>query len=432
VTVESAATVEAEGRALREDLLAFMRAAEPAIGPDDPGAAAAAVDAGFDALALRVLRFQAKASPAYGAFVRSRGLEPEALSHWAGFPPVPARAFRQNPPYIASGAPNAPGGPGEPPAPQATFRTSGTTGSPGVHHVRDLSLYEASLLPPARRHLELGGPPQAGSPTRVLALLPSPKDRPESSLAHMAGVLLDRFDDGGGGYFVTDRWEIQAEAFRVALEKAVTDGAPVLLLATAFALVNWLDAGSVPGSDPGSGSGSGSGSGLGSGPAGHDGAIRLPAGSRIMETGGFKGRSREVERGELYRRLSAALGVPGDRIVNEYGMTEMLSQFYEPVLEEGGPADPAKRRHLAPPWVRTRILDPDTLDPVEDGSPGLLCHLDLANLYSAALLLTEDLGAAVPGPTPRHQGGFRVLGRSPGAEPRGCSLSMERWMEAVG
>jgi hypothetical protein len=416
VTTESAAAVEAEGRALREDLMAFMRAAEPAIGPDHRGADAAAAATGFDALALRVLRFQAKANPVYGAFLHTRGLRMESPTHWTEFPPVPARAFRQSPPYIAPGAPNPPGGPAVSPTPQATFRTSGTTGNPGVHHVRDLSLYEASLLPPAQRHLELGGPPETGRSTRVLALLPSPKGRPESSLAHMAGVLLDRFDDGGGGYFVTDRWEIEADAFRRALDKAVTDGAPVLLLATAFALVNWLDAGSGPGS----------------GSPGDGGVIRLPAGSRIMETGGFKGRSREVERGELYQRLSAALGVPGDRIVNEYGMTEMLSQFYEPVLEEGGPADPAARRHVAPPWVRTRILDPDTLDPVEDGAPGLLCHLDLANLYSAALLLTEDLGAAVPGPTPRHQGGFRVLGRSPGAEPRGCSLSMERWMEAVG
>jgi len=413
----SAADVEAEGRELREDLLAFMRAADPAIGSDDPGADAGSSTAGsdapgsgarFDPLALRVLRFQANANPVYGAFVRSRGLRPEALTHWTEFPPVPARAFRQSPPYIAPGAPDDPG---VLPSPQATFRTSGTTGSPGVHQVRDLSLYETSLLPPARRHLELGDPGEPGARTRVLALLPSPRDRPESSLAHMAGVLLDRFDDGGGGYFVTDRWEIEADVFRGALERAVTDGVPVLLLSTAFALVNWLDTGFA---------------------AGTGSAIRLPPGSRIMETGGFKGRSREVERGELYRRLSAALGVPGGRIVNEYGMTEMLSQFYEPVLEEGGPPDPAARRHVAPPWVRTRVLNPDTLNPVPDGSPGLLCHLDLANLYSAAHLLTEDLGVAVPGPSPRHAAGFRVLGRSPGAEPRGCSLSMERWMEAVG
>ncbi|TVP48218.1 MAG: hypothetical protein EA350_03475 [Gemmatimonadales bacterium] len=414
---ESVAGVDAEGRELREDLLAFMRAPDPSM-ESDAGVDAARSGARFDALALRVLRFQASASPVYGAFVQGRGLRPETLSHWSEFPPVPARAFRQSPPYIAPPAPDAPGARGVPHPPQATFRTSGTTGSPGLHHVRDLSLYEASLLPPARRHLQLGGPGEHGTTTRVLALLPSPKDHPESSLAHMAGVLLDRFDDGRGGYFVTDHWEVRADAFRGALGEAVIDGVPVLLLATAFALVNWLDAGSGPGS--------------GSGLAAHGGRIRLPAGSRIMETGGFKGRSRELERGELYRRLSAALGVPGDRIVNEYGMTEMLSQFYEPVLEEGGPADPAARRHVAPPWVRTRILDPDSLDPVPEGSPGLLCHLDLANLYSAALLLTEDLGVAVPGPTPRHLGGFRVLGRSPGAEPRGCSLSMERWVEAVG
>ncbi|CAN5658928.1 coenzyme F390 synthetase [soil metagenome] len=424
MTVEPAAGLEAEGHALREDLLAFMRAPHPPAGGDSNGS-----DPFFDALALRVLRYQARANPVYGAFLDARGLRPETLTHWSGFPPFPARAFRQAPPYIGNAPSNrvpaetrsagamvreGAGTPVLSPLPQATFRTSGTTGSPGVHHVRDLSLYEAALLPPARRHLGLGGP---DSPTRVVALLPSPTDRPESSLAHMAGVLLERFDDGGGGFFVSGDWKIEEDALRQALQGAVTDGVAVLFLTTAFALVNWLDGGSD--STPGSGA------------SVERAPMHLPARSRIMETGGFKGRSREVERGELYRRLSGALGVPGRRIVNEYGMTEMLSQFYEPVLEEGGPNDPAARRHVAPPWVRTRILDPDSLDPVPEGTPGLLCHLDLANLYSAALLLTEDLGVAVAGPTPGHPAGFRVLGRSPGAEPRGCSLSMERWMEAA-
>jgi len=392
--------LEREGRELRERLLAFMGP-----GPDQVGADG---ETGFEALALRVLRFQAHANPVYGALLRNRGLEPESLDHWAGFPPVPARAFREAPPYIP--------GEGEAP-PEAVFHTSGTTGAPGVHRVRDLSLYHASLLPPARRFLGLGelardpgseGGAEGGR-VRILALLPGPEDRPASSLAHMAGVLLQRFDDGGGGFFLSADWEMEVAAVEEALAGACADGVPVLLLATAFALVHWLDQSRV---EAGAG-------------------IRLPPGSRIMETGGYKGRSREVARPRLYRELSLALGVPAERIVNEYGMTEMLSQFYEPVLEEGGPADPARRRHLGPAWVRTRVLDPVTLAPVPDGEPGLLCHLDLANLYSAAHLLTEDLGVAVPGPTPSHAAGFRVLGRSAGAVPRGCSLSLEDWMRAT-
>jgi hypothetical protein len=132
-----------------------------------------------------------------------------------------------------------------------------------------------------------------------------------------------------------------------------------------------------------------------------------------------------VPRKELYRALSAAVGIPVGRIVNEYGMTELLSQFYEPVLSGEVPEDPDQRWHVGPSWVRTRILDPETLDPVEPGAPGLLCHLDLANLDSTMAVLTEDVGIELPGRGPRGGRAFRLLGRASGSEPRGCSLAVE-------
>jgi hypothetical protein len=392
--------LESEGASLRDALLLLMGREE-----------AEGVEAEVEALALRVLRYQARANPVYGTLLRNRGLDAGSLEHWTRFPPVPARAFRDASPYIGGeGGKGGDGEGGKPP--EAFFHTSGTTGTPGVHRVRDLSLYHASLLPPARRHLGLREREpvtgQESGATRVLALLPPPDALPTSSLAHMAGVLVHRFDDGGGGFLLSADWDLEVVRVAEALERARADGVPVLLLATAFALVHWLERSQAQGAS----------------------AIRLPPGSRIMETGGYKGRSREVERPVLYHALSGALGVPPERIVNEYGMTEMLSQFYEPVLEEGGPADPSLRRHVGPPWVRTRVLDPVTLAPVPPGEPGLLCHLDLANLYSAALLLTEDRGVSVPGPAMDHTPGFRVLGRGSGAVPRGCSLSLEAWMRA--
>jgi hypothetical protein len=162
-----------------------------------------------------------------------------------------------------------------------------------------------------------------------------------------------------------------------------------------------------------------------------------------METGGFKGRSRTVSREDLYGGLENLFGVPRAFIVNEYGMTELLSQFYEPVLAGGGGWSPtasgegrteiwteeqepsggrlSERFHRGPPWVRTRVLHPLTLEPVPAGETGVLAHLDLANLGSVAAVLTEDIGCLVPG-------GFRLQGRSPGAEPRGCSLAMEDFL----
>jgi hypothetical protein len=216
----------------------------------------------------------------------------------------------------------------------------------------------------------------------------------------MAGVLDTAWGDGKGGFYASADWALDLEGIENALQSAERDGIPVLLIGTSFALVHWLEA-SIERVLP-----------------------SLPPNSVLMETGGYKGRSRELPRGELYRRLSERLKIPLGRIVNEYGMTEMLSQFYEPVLHGMVSAEEVEGRwHVGPPWVRTRILDPRDLAPVPVGEPGLLCHCDLANLDSVSAILTEDWGVAV-------ERGFRVLGRLLDAEPRGCSLSMEELLLA--
>jgi hypothetical protein len=373
-SLKSALQEEAAG--LRRRLLAWM--AGEAEGVEMDGVE-------MDGLALEVLRYQARANPAYGKLLERRGVDPLRTSDWREFPPVPTRAFKELPPVSGAGEP------------AALFRTSGTTGGTelrGEHRVLDLELYHASLLVQARRHLL-----PDGEAIRVLALLPPPDLQPHSSLVHMAGVLSEAWDGGHGVFLADGEWRLERDRVGEALAQAETEGVPVLLISTAFGLVQWLDGAPDP--------------------------VSLPPGSRIMETGGFKGRSRRVERGELYGKTSRTLGVPVGRIVNEYGMTELLSQFYEPVLREGGPEDPGARRLVGPPWVRTRVLDPTDLFPVPRGEPGLLCHLDLANLFSAALVLTEDLGV-------QKGDGFQVLGRAPGAEPRGCSLTMEDYLAAGG
>lgn len=367
---------------LRTRLLALMRE------PHDP-----APSLSVDRLALDVLRYQAEANLTYGRLLQAQGLDPERLVHWWDFPPIPVRGFREGgkgpskSPYI-----------GDPAQAQATFLTSGTTGGAdvrGIHRVRDLALYHTSLLSWARHGLA-----GADKGCRILALLPAPDTRPESSLVHMAGVLMAHWDDGGGGFFMDPAWHLDLDGLEHALVVATQEAVPVLVLATAFALVHWLDQRQDQPSH------------------------RLAQGSRLMETGGFKGRTREVPREQLYRATSHALGLPEHAIVNEYGMTEMLSQFYD-TPQPGHESLGLDQRILqAPPWVRTRILDPVDLHPVPQGTPGLLAHLDLANLDSAAYLLTEDLGVDVDGY------GFRVLGRTPGSLPRGCSLSMEAWLAA--
>ncbi len=359
------------GSRIRDDLISAM---EAGVGVRIP-------DADFDDLARRVFERQCARAPALARFAEARGARAGSWSSWRELPPVPARAFRE-PGLISSGRA------------EAVFRTSGTTGAGakrGTHRVPDLALYHASLLPNFEAHLL-----SDGARLPMISLVPSPREVPDSSLSHMIGVVEDEFARGTG-YFVDPDGRLDERGLRGALREAESSGDPVLVVGTAFAFVHLLDA--------------------------LDGTrFRLADGSRVMETGGFKGRARAVPREELYGRIRRGLGIPSARIVNEYGMTELLSQFYEPVLAGGA------RLHRPPPWVRTRVLDPETLEPLPPGRPGLLCHFDLANLGSACCVLTEDIGIE---PAEAEGDGFRVLGRSPGAEPRGCSLAMDDLMGAA-
>lgn len=341
-------------------------------------------DDAFDEVALRVFRWQLRSNPVYRRFAEGRGATEDSVRRWQDIPAVPTRAFKHLP--LVSGPPGDV---------ERIFRTSGTTGGGdrrGEHRVLSVDLYRAALLPNLAAHLF-----PEGRRLPLVSLIPSPERVPDSSLSEMVGTAMDAFGGDGSGWFVDPDDGIDGERLWDALEGARSRSTAVVIATTAFALVHWLGA------------------------LERDGRrVELPQGSRVMETGGFKGRSREVPREELYAAVEDRLGIPRRRIVNEYGMTELLSQFWEPVLREDGGAedDLEARRHVPPPWVRTRVLDPVTLAPRPTGAEGILCHLDLANAGSVCHVLTEDRGVAV-------DGGFRVLGRRPGAEPRGCSLAMD-------
>lgn len=339
----------------------------------------------FSSLALRVFQAQFRGSATYRRFCRGRGRTPETVERWQDVPLVPATAFKELDLYS---------GPGDP---EAVFLTSGTTGGGaaaagrGRHPVFSLKLYRASALPWIRRHLV---PEGAGLP--ILCLVPSPADVPASSLSTMMGFLADALGTSGSGFFAEADGRLRFEELCGALESAASRGERVLVMGTAFAWVHWLDRARQAGF-----------------------RVALPAGSRLMETGGFKGRSRQVPRSELYGELTRALGIPPGRMVNEYGMTELLSQLYEPVLVGDPPATLEDRVHQPPPWLRVRALDPDSLAAGAPGERGLLAFFDLANLGSVSAVLTQDVGRV------SETGSVALEGRAPGSEPRGCSLAME-------
>jgi hypothetical protein len=372
---------------LRAELLAVIAAGTRAALPDDA----------FDRLARGVFAHQFACNRPYRLFCERRGASPETVARWTDIPAVPTDAFKAA--ALVCGDPvaiEAAGGAES--RTSAVFRTSGTTlgaAQRGTHHVPDLALYDAALRAGFAAHLL----PEGGR-MRMISLVPPPREAPDSSLSHMAGAVVADLGTAESGWFVSPDGGIDHGGLADALRSAVSAGAPVCILGTAFALVHWLDALREA-----------------------DARFRLPDGSRLMDTGGFKGRSREVTREELYGAVEDRLGIPHAWCVNEYGMTEMSSQFYDGVA--GAAPAPAERLHAGPPWVRTQATDPETLRPLPHGEVGVLRHVDLANLNSVAAIQTADLGVTAPG-------GFRVLGRARGAEARGCSLAMDDLLTAIG
>ena len=280
----------------------------------------------------------------------------------------------------------------------AVFRTSGTTVGTerrGEHMMPELDLYDAALRAGFRKHLLPGG-----KSLRMLSLVPASAEAPDSSLSYMIDTVMQEFGAPESRSVVAGG-ELNTRALIGTLRAAEEGDEPVCLLGTSLAWLHLLDVMQEAGD-----------------------VLRLAEGSRVMDTGGFKGRKREVTREELYQKIEERLGIRREWCVNEYGMTEMSSQFYDAVAGSPDPARLADRLHQGPAWVRTVAVDPETLEPVVPGEPGILRHWDLANLHSVMALQTEDLGICFPG-------GFQMLGRARGAEPRGCSLAMDDLLRAT-
>jgi hypothetical protein len=270
------------------------------------------------------------------------------------------------------------------------FRTSGTsTDVRGTLHLDTLELYEASLLPTFCRFMF----PEFLLPEDRVAMrvfAPSQIEQPDSSLSHMFSVVLDALGDPGSDFDVEDGKLLFDRVLTVLVESAASE-VPLTLCGTAFAFAHLIDHMNERGV-----------------------LIGMPSASRIMETGGFKGRSREIPRTELYAELKRVLGIPAERIVNQYGMTELGSQFYDSVIR--APSEP--RRKLGPPWARVVVVDPETGHQAATGHVGSIVVVDLANTGSVLAMQTGDLGRAV-------LDGFEVIGREPGADARGCSIGAD-------
>lgn len=334
----------------------------------------------FNDLALRTFRYQWHTNEAYRRYCERRDATPNTIGAWTQIPAVPTAAFKHLP--LTTFPPEAA---------EAVYRTSGTTEGAerrGSHYIRDVSLYEASLRPNLAAHLF-----PDGAKLPIFVLFWDAATLPNSSLAHMISDAVAQHGTSDSRTFLDERG-LDSAALAAALDQAVAKNQPVCLMGVMISYVHFLDW-----------------------CAQHKRHWQLPRGSRLMDTGGAKGKVREIARDELYALYGEIFGLPSTACINEYGMTELGSQFYDGTLRSLHQRQWQPRRKIVPPWVRTVVVEPATLAPVVAGHIGLLRHYDLANLHSVLAVQTEDLGVVVAD-------GFEVLGRASGAELRGCSLAV--------
>lgn len=369
----NAGVLDAEGAALRAELLDIFAA----------GVAAPLDESRFNTLAMRVFAWQFEHNTTYAAYCRRRGAQPDTLSEWREVPAVPTEAFKAVPLVC-----------GDPAHAEAVFRTSGTTRGAerrGSHFIQDLSVYRASLLAGFSGFVLADGMRMP-----ILSLMPPAAQLTDSSLAYMIDAVMDAYGTGGSGHFADVRAGLDATGLRSALLRFSAAGTPVCLVGTTLAFAHFLAA------------------------MRDAGPLALAAGSRLMDTGGAKGSGRDVDAAAMRRDYSRWFGIPEQSCINEYGMTELCSQLYEVPRQEGAEVGGM----LAPPWLRTIAVDPYTLEALPKGERGILRHHDLANLMSVAVVQTEDLGWE----TDR---GCVLLGRVPGAMPRGCSIAADMLLTAA-
>lgn len=338
-------------------------------------------DDAFDTLAQKVFAYQFAHNQPFAKFMRARGKTPRTVKFWADIPAVPINAFKTLDLTCCLPSDAA-----------AVFMTSGTTlgGLRGKNYHPNLRVYDASMRQNFAERV-MGGQAQMD----MGILFPSAAMLPNSSLAHYLNLAVQEFATPGSGHLIGED-AINFDRLITELTRAETTGRPYALLGASFSLVHALDELQRRGQ-----------------------TVRLPAGSLILDTGGFKGQSRELELDGFYDALTQTFGVARSQCINMYGMTELSTQFYD----NGNDVCPSVKS--GPHWIKTRVVNPLTGVAVAKGETGVLAHTDLANFNSVMTLLTEDSGFET-------DDGFVLLGRAAGAQAKGCSMAVDEFLKAAG
>ena len=308
----------------------------------------------FNEITLEVFSYQFQHNPVYREFCQLLKRNPKNVSRVEEIPFLPIEFFKKKK-IISSEK-----------TPEIIFTSSGTTGSAtSKHYVTDLNVYEKSFLKAFEIFYE------NPEDIVILALLPSYLERQGSSLIYMADSLIKRSKQPESGFYLND-----LEALQHQLKELDKSGKKILLLGVSFALLDLVET--------------------------YNFDLKN---TTIMETGGMKGRRKEMIREELHQILTEGFGV--DKIHSEYGMTELLSQSYS---KGNGVFE-------TPPWMKILIRDPeDALVYLPKHKTGGINVIDLANFNSCSFIATQDLARQI------NDDSTEILGRFDNSDIRGCNL----------
>ncbi len=307
----------------------------------------------FNALAMEVFAFQHQQNGVYRAYADALGINPATVQHMDQVPFLPIRFFKSHEVKTTEFEP------------ELVFESSGTTGMINSRHlVKSAALYEQSFT----KGFEATYGPV--SDWCIIGLLPSYIERSNSSLVYMTDKLIQRSGHPQSGFYLEGY-----EKLFTTLATLESQQQKTLVIGVTFALLDFAEQYQLP--------------------------LRY---TTLMETGGMKGRRKEMVRAEVHAILQHSFGQAA--IHSEYGMTELLSQAY------------SKGEGLfhCPPWMKVLVRDEEDPLQLKTSGSGVINIIDLANIYSCAFIATDDVGKLYP------DGSFEVLGRMDGSDMRGCGL----------
>jgi len=340
----------------------------------------------FNEIAIEIFAYQYKFCQFYRKFYDWKGISPNEIKNYEDIPPIPVSALKEA--KLTTIDTNN------------YFLTSGTTRGKdkrGKHYYHDLSLYSNASILTFKNYVM---PDFEYMNTIVLGLPFSAMKT--SSLYYMLDIVSYRLSNGKFHYFYEESDnQITENSGNINYENAVevlkyySDiKEPVLILGTTAAIVNLCDILKQKKSH-----------------------LKLPIESRIMDTGGVKGMDIEYGRNEVTQLYERYLNIKPVYVVNEYGMTELFSQYYTGNLFDYKNDRNADYGLDSSPWLKCQVINPNDGSKVKDSEQGIICHIDLLNISSVLSIMTEDIGQF-------KNGRLYLEGRSPDSDLRGCSLTV--------